>query len=412
VERPVSEDELIAVVQKAAAGGRRVKAVGAGHSFTDCAVTDGTLLDLSHYQKVLAWDPDAMQIRVQAGLTLKKLNGSLAVRDAALTNLGDIAYQTVAGAISTGTHGTGRDYGNLSTQVVALRLITGEGDVLDCSAEEHPEVFAAARVGVGALGLISTVTLQCVPAFRLHAQEKAERLDEVLADWDGFLASADHAELFWVPGTRSAITKRNDRTQDGPRPLPPSTRLQAKLLYDNVAFGAAQRVGRLAPSLLPRALRLIPSTGPLDYTDDSYKVFASPRWVHFLEMEYAIPVEAVPEALGRVRGLVKDLGQPVGFPVEVRAVAADDITLSPASGRATGYIAVHVYRGVPHHAYFGGVERIMGDYGGRPHWGKLHFQTAETLAPRYPGWDAFQSVRARLDAPGTFANAYTDRVFG
>jgi len=412
VERPYGEDELVEIVQRAAAQGRRVKAVGAGHSFTDCAVTDGVLLDLSHYQKVRRWDADALQIEVQAGLVLHKLNGSLAVRDVALTNLGDIAYQSVAGAISTATHGTGLAFGNLATQVVGMRLITGDGSVVECSADEEPEVFAAARVGVGALGLISTVTLQCVPAFRLHAQERAERVDEVMADWDGFTRSADHAELFWVPGTGTALTKRNARTDERPRPLPIDTRLKAKLFNDNVAFGLAQRIGRRRPSLLPRALRAIPSTGPLDYVDDSHKVFASPRWVHFLEMEYAIPIDAVPEALARVRRLVDDLGQPVGFPVEVRCVAADDIALSPAEGRTTGYLAVHVYRAVPHHAYFTGVERIMDDYGGRPHWGKLHFQTAETLRDRYPRWDQFQAVRRRLDPSGTFANAYTDRVFG
>lgn len=412
VERPTSEDELAGVVARAAEEGRRVKVVGSGHSFTDCATTDGVLVDLSHYEKVLAWDPDALELTMMAGLTLTKVNRSLAVRGAALTNLGDIAYQTVSGAISTATHGTGRRFGNLSSQVVGLRLVTGDGTVLECSADHEPEVFAAARAGIGALGAISAVTLRCVPAFRLHAVEEPRRIDEVMADWDGFVDSADHSELFWVPGTGWAITKRNQRTDEPPRPLPLVDKVKAKYLADNLAFDLANRVGRARPALLRRALRAIPSAGRLEYTDDSYKVFASPRWVRFLEMEYAIPLAAVPEALERVRRLVAALGHPVGFPVEVRSVAADDVDLSPAFGRETGYVAVHVYPGTPHHAYFAGVEAIMDDYEGRPHWGKLHFQRAATLAPRYPRWEHFQDVRRRVDPAGTFANAYTDRVLG
>jgi len=330
----------------------------------------------------------------------------------ALTNLGDIAYQTVSGAISTATHGTGRRFGNLSTQVVGLRLITGDGSVLECSAEHEPEVFAAARVGVGALGAISTVTLQCVPAFRLHAVEQPERLDDVMARWDEFVDEADHTELFWVPGTGWAITKRNERTHGPARPLSGRKWLQAKVLNDNLIFGLGLRAERLRPGLGRRVQRLAPGPSRLEFTDESHKVFASPRWVRFLEMETAIPLAAVPEALERVRRLVAGLGQPPGFPVEVRSVAADDIPLSPAYGRETGYIAVHVPKGAPHLAYFQGVQGIMDDYEGRPHWGKVHFHTAETLASRYPRWGDAQAVRARLDPDGTFANSYTDRVLG
>lgn len=413
VERPTTEDELAEVVRHAHERGERVKAVGSGHSFTDCAVTDGVLVDLSHYEKVVAWDPSRGHITVQAGLTLRKLNRSLAVRDVALTNLGDIAYQTVSGAISTATHGTGRRFGNLATQVVGLRLVTGDGSVVACSADEEPELFHAARVGVGALGLISTITFQTVPAFRLHAVEQPERLDEVMSRWDTFVDEADHTELFWVPGTGWAITKRNERTDGPPRPLTRMQWLQAKAVNDNLVFGLSLRAERLRPGL-GRTVRRRLTSGPsrLELTDESHKVFASPRWVRFLEMEVAVPLEAVPEVLERVRRLVDGLGQPVGFPVEVRSVAADDIPLSPAYGRETGYLAVHVPKGAAHLAYFQGVQRIADDYDGRPHWGKVHFHTAETLAPRYPEWEVAQAARRRLDPDGTFANAYTDRVLG
>lgn len=412
IVRPTSEDELVELVRREHQAGRRVKVVGSGHSFTDVAVTDGVLVDLSHYEKVTGWDPDTRRITVQAGLTLQKLNRSLAVRDVALANLGDIAYQTVAGAISTGTHGTGRRFGNLSTQVAGLRLITGDGSVLDCSPDVEPEVFAAARVGVGALGLISTVTLQCVPAFRLHAVEQLERVDDVMADWEGFVDATDHTELFWIPGTGWAITKRNTRTQESPRPLTRTQHLRSKVLQDNLLFGLALRADRLRPGLGRRVQRLAPAPERLEHIDHSHAVFASPRWVRFLEMEVGIALAAVPEAFERIRRLVDRLGQPVGFPVEIRSVAADDIALSPSFGRETGYLAVHVPKGGAHLAYFQGVQAILDDYDGRPHWGKLHFLDADGLAPRYPRWDDAMAVRRRLDPDGTFTSVATDRLFG
>lgn len=412
IERPRSESDLVAVVQRAAAAGRRVKVVGAGHSFTDIACTDGHLVDLVDYGRLLRFDAATCRVTVQAGMRLSALNRALAQRGAALENLGDIAYQSVAGATSTATHGTGLRFGNLATRIVGLRLITGDGTVLVCSADEHPDVFRVARVGLGALGVLSEVTIQCVPAFNLHAVETPTRVDDVLEAWEEILADRDHFEFFWVPNTGWALTKSNQRTTERVRPRSRWQRWRNEVLYDNVAFGAANRVARRRPALTRRLGKALPSAGPMDYIEPSYEVFASARHVHFYEMEYAIPVADVPEALNRVRALVKDLRLDLLFPVEVRAVAADDIALSTASGRDTGYLAVHVYHGMPFQAYFEGVEAIMDDYGGRPHWGKLHFQTAATLAGRYPGWNEFAAIRDRTDPARVFANAYLDRVLG
>jgi FAD/FMN-containing dehydrogenase len=293
-----------------------------------------------------------------------------------------------------------------------MRLITGDGSIVECSATEDPDVLEAARVGVGALGIVSTVTIEAVPAFRLHAIEEPMRLDEVLGDFDGFMSSADHVEFYWVPHTSWALTKRNRRTDEPAVPRPRVRRALDEVILPNVAFGALCRVGRWRPSLIPRMAKILPSTGRVEYTDRSDHVFTSPRLVHFYEMEYAIPRDAIPEALGRVRSLVDELGMHLSFPVEVRVVAPDDIPLSTAYGRTTGYIAVHVYRGTPYDAYFQGVERIMDAYEGRPHWGKMHFQSAETLAPRYPAWDRFQAIRRRIDPGGRFTNPYLERVLG
>jgi L-gulonolactone oxidase len=329
-----------------------------------------------------------------------------------MPNLGDIAYQSIAGAISTATHGTGVGLTGLAGAVVGMRLITGDGGVIDCSAEQDPELFHVARVGLGATGIVSTVTLQCEPAFNLRAVESPARVDELLANLDEHVHGNDHFEFFWVPHTGWALTKWNNRTDEPERPRGRWQAFRDDLLLSNTAFGALCRIGRLRPTLIPRLSRMIPSSGRVEYIERSYRVFASPRLVRFYEMEYAIPIEHAAEALNRVRDFVKRSGLMISFPVEVRFTASDDIPLSTAYGRTTCYIAVHVFQGTQYQQYFEAVEDIMDDYGGRPHWGKLHFQTAETLAPRYPEWDRFQAIRARIDPAGLFTNAYLDRVLG
>jgi FAD-linked oxidoreductase len=413
-EKPQSEADLVALVKDAAAHDRRVKCVGAGHSFTGIACTDGALVDLSDYGKVLHADAATGRVTVQAGIQLARLCDELDQQGLAMDNMGDIAYQSIAGATSTSTHGTGSEFGGLATRISGLRIITGDGSVIECNADENADVLDVARVGLGALGVVSTVTLDAVPAFRLHAIEEPIPVDDVLADFDGFMTSTDHVEFYWVPHTRWALTKRNTRTQDAARPRKRVQELMDDLIAPNLLFGLLCRVGRRFPRAIPRLAKALPSaSSKVDYIDRSDKVFTSPRMVHFYEMEYAIPAEAVPEALNRVRTLVDRIGVPISFPVEVRVTAPDDIPLSTASGRRSGYIAVHVYQGTrAYDQYFTGVEAIMNDYGGRPHWGKLHYQSAATLAPRYPRWDDFQAMRTRLDPEGRFTNPYLDRVLG
>ncbi len=412
IRRPRGEAELVAIVQEAAAAGLRVKCVGAGHSFTPIACTDGLMVDLSGYDRVLAHDPAAQTVTVQAGISLSTLCDELDQRGLALENMGDIGYQSIAGATSTATHGTGWHFGNISSRIVGMRLIAGDGSVVECTSDQNADVLDVARVGVGALGIVSTVTLQAVGAFRLHAVEEPMRLDELLEDFDGFMSSADHVEFYWVPHTGWALTKRNRRTDELAQPRGRVKEAIDDLILPNVAFGALCRIGRRKPDWIPRMAKILPSTGRVEYTDRSDRVFTSPRKVRFYEMEYAIGRDAIPEALNRVRRLVDEAGIQLSFPVEVRVVAPDDIPLSTAHGRPTGYIAVHVYQGTAYDAYFQGVERIMDSYGGRPHWGKMHFQRAETLAERYPRWDDFQVVRRRLDPEGRFTNQYLERVLG
>jgi L-gulonolactone oxidase len=412
IDAPSTEEELVSSVRAAAERGQHLKVVGSGHSFTGIALTDGRLIRLDNYQRILSTDREKLQVTVQSGIKLQRLYDKLWERGLSLPNAGDIAYQSISGAVSTSTHGTGLKFGGLATQIAGLRLITGTGEVIDCSPESEPQIFNAARVGLGALGVISTITLQCVPAFQLRAQEGPMRVDQVLEDMDRHIAENEHFEFFWVPHTGWALTKRNNRTDDPPTGRGRWTEFKDDIVMGNYVFGALCRLGRLRPRSIPRIMRLLPGSGPIEYVDRSYRVFASPRLVRFYEMEYEIPIEAAREAFGRVRRYIEDSGIMLSFPIEVRFTAADDIPLSTASGRESCYIAVHVFEGTQYQAYFEAVESIMNDYGGRPHWGKLHFQTRETLAPRYPQWDAFQAVRKRLDPNGIFANPYLDRVLG
>jgi len=410
--RPRSEPELCEIVRSAAHEGSRVKAVGAGHSFSAIAATDGRLIRLDRYAGVLRVDRAQRTAKVQAGIRLRQLSETLLAHGLALPNLGDIAYQSLAGAIATATHGTGRTLGNLATFVRGLSLVAADGEVLACSPDERPELFRAARVGLGALGIVSTVTLQCVPAFPLHALEMPIRLDAVLEALDEHIDGNDHFEFFWVPHTGWALTKRNNRTD---RPLAPRgrwTEFRDDVLLGNLAFGLLCRLGRFRPQWIPRLSHALPSSGRVDYVDQSHRVFASPRLVRFAEMEYAIPRPAAREAISRLVAMVKERGFLLSFPVEVRFVAADDIPLSPAYGRETCYIAVHVFHGMPFEPYFRAVEEIMSDYGGRPHWGKIHFQSADTLRALYPEWERFQAVRRALDPEQRFANPYLIRVLG
>ena len=412
VHRPANEDELSAIVSRAANDRTTVKALGSGHSFTATSVTTGAMIDMSRLSRLIAVDRAASTVTVEAGITIADLNLLLNGLGLALPNLGDIAYQTISGAIATSTHGTGRALTGIAAQVVAMRVVAGDGSVLDLSPDHHPSLFHAARVGVGALGIVSRVTLRVVPAFRLRAVEGAQRLDDLVEQLDEHVEGNDHFEFFWIPHTKWALTKRNNRT-DEPVSIPsPFKHWYAKTFMENYAFGAVCRLGRARPKLIPRLATALPSTGQSTIVDESYRVFASQRLVRFVEMEYAIPREACGEALQRVRRMVDERGHLVSFPVEVRFTAPDDVPLSTASGRPSAYIAVHMYKGTPFEPYFRDVAAIMADYDGRPHWGKMHFLGAQELSRLYPQWDAFQQARQRIDPMRTFANAYTARALG
>lgn len=415
VHAPHSVAELAEVVAGAAAEGRRVRARGSGHSFTPIAVTDSDALDLSGWTGIASVDADAGLVTVRSGTTLHHLNAELDALGLAMTNLGDIDAQTIAGAVSTGTHGTGARFGGISTQIARLELVLADGSVVTCSADRKPDLFQAARVGLGALGVISHVTLRCEPAFVLSARERPEPLEQVFEWFDEFAAQNDHFEFFWFPYGKNALVKRNNREPAGtPRkPLRRARQFFDYEIMENAAFGTLCRLGRAVPRLV-RPFGRFASTAlsAREYSDLSHRVFVSHRRVRFVESEYAIPRETLRDVLGELRALVPRLEHPVAFPVEVRVAAADDIWLSTAHGRDSAYVAIHQFVGMPYHEYFAGFAAIVARVGGRPHWGKMHDLDATALAKLYPRFDDFRRVREEVDPTGVFANPHLDRVLG
>ncbi|MFE9557312.1 D-arabinono-1,4-lactone oxidase [Streptomyces sp. NPDC006692] len=410
---PASAAELADVVRRAAEDGLKVKAVGTGHSFTAVAATDGVLIRPDLLTGIRAIDRTALTVTVEAGTPLKRLNAALAREGLSLTNMGDIMEQTVAGATSTGTHGTGRDSASISAQIKGLELVTADGSLLTCSEKENPDVFAAARIGLGALGVVTAVTFAVEPVFLLTAREEPMTFDKVTSEFGELFAENEHFEFYWFPHTGNCNTKRNNRSAG---PAAPPGRLSGWIedeFMSNGLFQVVCSLGRAVPATIPSIAKLSSrALSARTYTDIPYKVFTSPRRVRFTEMEYALPREAVVGALREVKALVERSPLRVSFPVEVRTAPADDIALSTASGRESAYIAVHMYKGTPYQAYFTAVERIMTAHAGRPHWGKVHTRDAGYFAEVYPRFAEFTALRDRLDPERRFANDYLRRVLG
>jgi FAD-linked oxidoreductase len=415
VERPRATEEVAQIVRQAAARGERVKAVGSGHSFTAIARPEHVQLDMGAMDGLHSGDRETATVTVGAGTGLRRLNDLLAGLGLAMTNLGDIDAQTISGAISTGTHGTGEQFGGISTQVAGLEMVLADGSVVECSATERPELWSAARVGLGALGIVTRVTLRCVPLFGVRAEEGPMALDELLDRFDELASTFDHFEAYWFPHTRSTLTKCNTRLPlaEGLDRMPAWKEWRDDEFLSNRVFGWTVELGKRKPSWIPALNRVASrALGSRSFTDLSYKVFTSPRRVRFKEMELAIPRPAAVEAVRATVQAVEASGMTIGFPVELRVAAADDIPLSTASGRDSAYLAFHVPAAVDHEPYFRLVAHVLDGYGARPHWGKLHELDAELLRTRYPRFDEFVHLRQAVDPDGIFSNPYLDRVLG
>jgi L-gulono-1,4-lactone dehydrogenase len=414
-EFPTSVEAVRRAVDAARARSLRVKAVGAGHSFSPIAVAPDVLLDLRDLRGVAGVDRERRRVRLFAGTRLWEIPALLAPFGWAMTNLGDIDRQTIAGAISTGTHGTGAAFGGLATQVVGLSMVTADGELLRIDDEHSPDLLPAVALSLGALGVLVEVTLQCVPAFLLSAVERPEPLDTVLDTLPERAGAHDHFEFYWFPGTDIAATKANERLGEDAvrRRIPPLSRFWDETVLANGVYRVTCAAGVVAPPVVPAVNRLAGATfANRRYTDLSHAVFTQRRTVRFREMEYAVPLDRLADAFRAVRALIAERGWRISFPVEVRVAAGDDRWLSTASGRDSGYLALHRYWREDPSEYFAAAEEVLLAHGGRPHWGKEHTLDAADLRERYPRFDDFTALRDRLDPHRMFANPYLQRVLG
>jgi L-gulono-1,4-lactone dehydrogenase len=410
--RPKREAAIVAAVADAARQGQTVRAAGTGHSFNPLACTNGLLLDLRLCAGVVRVDREAAQVTVRPGTSLRQLAATLDQVGLALGNLGTLAGQTVAGALSTGTHGTGIRHRPFADQVAALRLVTADGSVLTLDGESDPDTFRCARTALGALGVITEVTLACVASYNLHVTTHAAPLEGLLDRFGEWSQSADHVAFSWQPWDDRVCVRSLSRTPE------PRTRGAARHRYlatlSETRCGLAGLVGRKRPAAVPRLVGLVAGQGQesTNYVDVSYRAFTFPQPIKFLAMEYALPLENIPVGVRALRGALRSAGHNSPYSVLVRVGAPDDAPLSPAYGRPTGYVNLTVPRTAGYIELLRLAEHIALEFDGRPHWGKAHTATAEVLAPRYPEWATFQRVRAQLDPGGLFSNDYVDRVLG
>ncbi|WDL99387.1 D-arabinono-1,4-lactone oxidase [Alicyclobacillus sp. ALC3] len=409
---PTSVDQVVEVVQRCNREGRTLRLVGSGHSFTALVHTTDILMSLDHLAGIIEISQIEQTATVWAGTKLKALGELLFNHGLAQENLGDINVQSVAGAISTGTHGTGVTLGTLATQVVRITAVLGNGEVVTCSADDNADLFHALQVSLGSIGVIVQVTLRLIPAYRLVYESSRVTLDDCLSQLEDLKQNNRHIEFYCFPYSRTVQLKRMNRT-DSPVSDHGFKDYFNKVVMENYVFGALSGCCKTAPGLTRTVSRLSASSVPVGREVNwSHRLFATPRLVRFNEMEYNIPAEHMAAAIREVLEYIERERIAVHFPIECRFVRGDDIWLSPAYGRDSAYIAVHMYRGMPYESYFHGVEAIMKRFGGRPHWGKLHYRAGADIAAQYPKWGAFHAVRQTADANGVLLNDYLRRLFG
>jgi FAD-linked oxidoreductase len=409
---PTSEEAIQQVIQKAIQTNKKVRIIGSAHSFNPLWVTDSILVSLDEYSGLVVSDKDNLTATVRAGTKLFELGVLLFQQGMAMENLGDIDRQSLGGTIGTGTHGTGLQLGTISTQVIALRLINGKGEIMTCSTTENVDLFKAAQVSLGALGIITEITLQCVPAYKLALENKNEPLEFVIADFKNRIKDNRNFEFYYFPHSNKAWTKSSNIIEDTPDKVNFLNYLTEYAL-ENYAFQILCEWARWFPSQNKIVSKISAATIPnLTKVFHSHKIYATQRLVRFNEMEYNVPLEAHESVLKEMIKTVESKKFDVHFPIENRVVKGDDIYLSPAYGRDAAYIACHVYNKKDHRPYFKAMEEILLAHDGRPHWGKMHTLTANDFSKKYPKWADFQAQRKAQDPSSLFQNDYLNEVLG
>ena len=383
VEVPSSESEIVHLFRRVNRKQQNIRVVGSGHSFTPLCATRDLLVSLDRFQGAPSVDPSKQEATVHAGTKISELGAPLLEAGVALVTQGDVDEQSAAGAISTGTHSTGARFGSMSTQVTALRLILASGEIITCSETDSPDLFKAAQISLGVLGLISQVTFRVVPAYRLREQTWVADVEPCLVELDVLEQSNRHVEFFCVPAQDQCALKTLNVTDEDPRGAAPE---------ELAPPGTIERY------ILPERV------------DWSYRIFPSQRKVLFNEMEFAVARESGRDCFAEIRALMLGKHRDVRWSVEYRTQKTDELYLSPAYQRHVVTISVHQAAELPYEPFFGDVEAVFRNHHGRPHWAKIHSHTAKELSELYPMWDSFLAVRERLDPRQRFLNPYLRRV--
>ncbi len=403
---PTNTTEIAESIRQAGQAGKRIRVVGSAHSFSPLIPTTDWLLSLDRCQGLTDFSKASLTATAKAGTKLHTLGELLFQQGLAMENLGDIDRQSLAGALTTGTHGSGTGFGILATQVEELTLLDGHGATHVCSRNQQPELFRAALVSMGLLGIITDLKLRLEPAYRLHYLHRKGHLEETLENLDDYKNDNRHFEFYWFPYTKSVQLKFVNQTEEAPRNNG-FGRWANDVLIENAAFGALSRYARLSPQ---QAVSISKLCGKLisdgERVDWSHRVFATARLVPFLEMEYNLPAENFIPVMQEMEAAINKHRFAVHFPIECRWAKADDLMISPAQGRDSAYIAVHMYKGMPYKAYFETLEAIFKAWGGRPHWGKMNTCTAQDFEQLYPEWGRFLELRHEMDPARIFVNPY------
>ena len=408
---PNNLSELQAIVRQAFVDRKTIRVVGAGHSFTPLVATSDIMVSLKHLAGIDHIDRENNLVTVWGGSLLKDLGTQLWEHGFAMENLGDINKQSIAGAISTGTHGTGIQFGSISTQAVGITLLLASGELLEVDETNEAGVFQAAQVSLGMLGIIVKVTLKVLPAYQLTGTSYKLSLDETFQQLDTLCEQHRNIEFYWFPYTDTVQVKTFDLAAPNKEKDQKQMKFK-KVVVENGLFWLMSEVSRLVPQSAKSISTLSAIGVPVGTeTNDSYEIYATPRLVKFQEMEYSVPKKYLPTILRTIDEVVREKKYAVHFPLECRFVKADNIWLSPSYERESAYIAVHMYKGMEFSSYFQALGEIFQAYDGRPHWGKMHTMTKADLQTAYPKMEDFISLRKRLDERGIFLNEYVCELF-
>ena len=411
IEKIRSEEQIPEIIARAKREQLPIRVLGSGHSFYPLVATPGISISLDGLQGVITVDQNQGAGWVWSGTNIHTLGEQLFRIGYSMENLGDIDVQSIAGAISTGTHGTGINLGSISTQVTGLEFWNGRGQKVEAHAKKNSNLLDAARVSLGTLGIITKIQLKLQPRYVLEMKQTKELLGSVLKNLSQDLKNERNFEFFWFPHTETALVKRSRISSEPPLKATFSQRFN-DIVLENMALGALSGICRWIPPLTQKISQFCAlAAGESHRRDWSHRVFATERWVKFLEMEYAVPIESFQSVVQEIQAEIKNNHHRVHFPIECRFVKKDSIWLSPAYGRDSALIAVHMYRGMPYRGYFNAIEKIFRKYDGRPHWGKLHSLGAEDLQSIYPRWDEFQELRAEMDPQGIFLTEIMQQIF-